>query len=216
MKKGDFIWGAVILLISVIMIVPVTHEIFVSATTSHPYIMGFVKFAIMATMGELLAIRIISGSWKKSSGMFYKAAVWGIVGLMIVLMFSIYSNGVAAAEKAGYLFAFQGGLGTFVNALYVSVILNFTFGPMFMAAHRVSDTYIDMRVEGNKVSVGDCIEKIDWKGFIKFVVFKTIPLFWIPAHTITFLLPGQYRVLWAAYLSIALGIILSYARRKKS
>lgn len=216
MKRGDFIWAAVFLSISVLLIVPVTHEVFVTATTYHPYLMGFAKFAVMATMGELLAIRIITGGWKKSNGMFYKAVIWGIVGLLIVLMFSIYSNGVAAAEKAGFLFAFQGGLGTFVNALYVSVILNFTFGPMFMAAHRVSDTYIDRRVEGNKASVGQCIEIIDWEGFIKFVVFKSIPLFWIPAHTITFLLPGQYRVIWAAYLSIALGIILSYARRKKS
>ncbi len=43
-------------------------------------------------------------------------------------------------------------------------------------------------------------DKIDWYGFMSFIVFKTIPLFWIPAHTITFLLPGEYRVLMAALL----------------
>jgi hypothetical protein len=60
------------------------------------------------------------------------------------------------------------------------------------------------------------IDRIDWPGFYTFVVGKTVPFFWIPAHTITFLLPSAYRVLWAAYLSIALGAILAYARRKTS
>jgi hypothetical protein len=92
--------------------------------------------------------------------------------------------------------------------------MNFTFGAMFMAAHRVSDTYIDLRSAGNKVNLSQTIEKIEWSTFIKFVIGKTIPFFWIPAHTITFLLPPQYRVLWAAYLSVALGVILSYAKRK--
>ncbi|GAB1473896.1 hypothetical protein MASR2M69_13370 [Bacteroidota bacterium] len=42
---------------------------------------------------------------------------------------------------------------------------------------------------------------------MKFVVGKTIPLFWIPAHTITFLLPDTYKVIFAASLSIVLGLI---------
>jgi hypothetical protein len=44
-----------------------------------------------------------------------------------------------------------------------------------------------------------------------FVFKKTIPLFWFPAHTITFLLPAHLQVLFAAVLSIFLGIILSVA-----
>jgi hypothetical protein len=47
--------------------------------------------------------------------------------------------------------------------------------------------------------------RIDWHGFVSFVVLRTIPLFWIPAHTMTFLLPPEFRVLMAAVLSIALG-----------
>jgi hypothetical protein len=43
---------------------------------------------------------------------------------------------------------------------------------------------------------------------------KTIPLFWIPAHTITFSLPPEYRVLMASFLSIALGGILAFAKRR--
>ena len=52
-------------------------------------------------------------------------------------------------------------------------------------------------------------------GFVSFVLMKTIPIFWIPAHTITFLLPSEYRVLSAAFLSIALGAILAFAKKKK-
>jgi hypothetical protein len=214
MKKGDILWGAFFIGISALLVIPSTHEIFVSTTNLHPYLMGFMKFAIMATMGELLAIRIVSGDWKRPEGVQFKAIVWGIVGLLTVMMFGIYSNGVAGAIKVGLLFNTQGLPGTILNALYVSIIMNFTFGAMFMAAHRVSDTYIDLRSAGNKVNLSQTIEKIEWSTFIKFVIGKTIPFFWIPAHTITFLLPPQYRVLWAAYLSVALGVILSYAKRK--
>ena len=47
-----------------------------------------------------------------------------------------------------------------------------------------------------------------------FVYKKTIPLFWIPAHTITFLLPAEYRILVAALLGIVLGVILGIASLK--
>jgi hypothetical protein len=47
-----------------------------------------------------------------------------------------------------------------------------------------------------------------------FVFKKTIPFFWIPAHTITFLLPPQYRVLYAALLSVVLGILLGVAGKQ--
>ena len=65
------------------------------------------------------------------------------------------------------------------------------------------------------VKLSDVIARIDWQGLVSFVIFKTIPFFWIPAHTITFLLPPEYRVLMAAYLSVALGAILAYGKRRK-
>jgi hypothetical protein len=47
-----------------------------------------------------------------------------------------------------------------------------------------------------------------------FVFKKTIPLFWYPAHTLTFLLPAEYRILFAALLGIVLGVLLSVASLK--
>jgi hypothetical protein len=178
--------------------------------------MGFAKFALMASMGELLAVRIVTGGWKWSAAFPFKAAVWGLIGVLVVLMFSVFTNGVTGAVKSGLLPSIDGFPGILLNAFLVSAIMNLTFGPAFMAAHRISDTYIDLRAEGLKPSITQVIGRIDWPGFYTFVVGKTVPFFWIPAHTITFLLPSVYRVLWAAYLSIALGAILAYARRKTS
>jgi hypothetical protein len=55
------------------------------------------------------------------------------------------------------------------------------------------------------------LSSLNWKVQWDFVFKKTIPLFWIPAHTITFMLPGEFQVLFAASLSIVLGLLLSVA-----
>jgi hypothetical protein len=47
-----------------------------------------------------------------------------------------------------------------------------------------------------------------------FVFKKTIPLFWIPAHTLTFCLPQDLQVLFAAFCSVILGLFLSIAAKK--
>ena len=215
MKKGDIIWGLLLIAISAFLIIPATNTVFVDITGRYPYLMGFIKFSIMATMGELLALRIRAGKWAKTKGMFFKAVIWGIIGMLIVLMFGVYSNGVAGVIKAGLLFSASGIFSDILTALLISSIMNLTFAPVFMAAHRISDTYIDLMVEKQKTSISAVINKTDWPGFIKFVIGKTIPFFWIPAHTIDFLLPPVYRIIVAAYLSIALGVILSYAKKNQ-
>ncbi len=61
MKKGDFFWLFGLSAFIAILVTPVTHKMFVEFTTEHAYMGGFVKFFILATMGELLAIRIVTG-----------------------------------------------------------------------------------------------------------------------------------------------------------
>lgn len=213
MKKGDIFWGLGLLAFASILVVPVTHQMFVQFTSVHPYIGGFIKFAILATMGELLAIRITKGDYEMPKGVIYRAIIWGFLGMLIVLIFGIFANGVKGSLSAHML---PGGNSKFAFAFFVSFIMNTTFAPTMMAFHRCTDTYIDLRYEGvESITMGDIVDRIDWEGFISFVLFKTIPLFWIPAHTITFLLPPEYRVLVAASLSIALGAILAFAKRKK-
>lgn len=213
---GDFAWLGLLALVTLFFLSPATHQIFIRLTAIYPYWMGFAKFAILATMGELLALRLAGGSWKRPVGLGFKMLIWGLFGVAITFMFSFYSAGVAALEEKGLLPAGSGFLGAFLKAFFTSAIMNLTFGPVFMALHRVTDTYIDLSYQGQKPSGGAVLSAIRWADFISFVVCKTIPLWWIPVHTLTFLLPAEYRVLAAAYLSVALGIILVYARKRKT
>lgn len=216
MKKKDFLWITALLLVIFILIYKPTHIAFVTLTKSHPYIMGFIKVSILATMGELLAIRLQTGDYKKPYGLIYRFIIWGFLGMVFALVFDLFSSGVSACIEKSLL---PKSSLRFWPAFYTSALMNLIFAPTFMAFHRITDTFIDLG-EGKvnkilRVKLSDVISKIDWNTFISFVVLKTIPFFWIPAHTITFLLPSEYRVLMASFLSIALGAILSLTKRKK-
>lgn len=214
MKKGDFFWLFSLAAFISILVIPVTREMFVKFTTEHAYLGGFIKFFILATMGELLAVRIVTRDWNIPKGLLYRAFVWGFLGIVIVLIFNVFAAGIAGALANGFL---PGGNSKFAFAFFVSFIMNLSFAPTMMAFHRITDTFIDLKYENKKekVTLSDVVKRIDWDGFISFVLMKTIPIFWIPAHTITFLLPSEYRVLSAAFLSIALGAILAFAKKKK-
>ena len=214
MKKGDYFWLAGLAVFVAILIVPATREMFVKFSTEHAYLAGFIKFFILATMGELLAVRIVTGKWHIPKRLPYRAFVWGFLGIAIVLTFNVFAVGVEGALANGFL---PGGKSKFAMAFFTSFTMNLSFAPTMMAFHRITDTFIDLKVEneGEKITLGEVVKRIDWDGFISFVLVKTIPIFWIPAHTITFLLPPEYRVLMAAFLSIALGAILAFAKKKK-
>ncbi|EYE88045.1 membrane protein [Fervidicella metallireducens AeB] len=220
MKRKDFLWlislSAIILLLAYLS----TTGILKKLTDSNPYLMGFVKVSILATMGEILAIRISSGYYQKPTGLFYRFMVWGFLGMCFVIAFELFNSGVIAATEKHLLPKASGSpfFSKLSIAFFTSTFMNLIFAPTFMAFHRITDTYIDLG-EGKlnkifKVKLIDVTNKIDWNSFISFVVLKTIPFFWIPAHTITFMLPGEFRVLTAAFLSIALGTILAFAKRK--
>lgn len=218
MKKlnpGDFIWLAVLIIFTLLIILPPTHAGFIDLTTRFPYPMGFLKFALLASMGELLVVRLKSGGWKFPQGFIWKVLGWGLLGVAITFMFTFFSLGVAGLAAKGMPVGGSGAGSRLLQAFLTSALMNLTFGPVFMALHRITDTTIEFLSRKEPVGHGRVLKAIDWADFISFVVFKTIPIWWIPVHTITFLLPVEYRVLVAAYLSIVLGIILVYARNRK-
>ena len=103
-----------------------------------------------------------------------------------------------------------------VCAFMISVMMNTTFGPVFMTIHKVTDTHIlncggSLRALITPLPFGKILAGLNWQVQWGFVFKRTIPLFWIPAHTITFLLNPQHQVLFATLLGIALGIFLSVA-----
>ncbi len=218
MKKnivGDITWGAILLVWILMLVIPVSRTEFIRITELHPYWGGFFKFAILASMGDMLGGRIIKGHWEFPQGFVFKALIWGIIGLMVTLVFSIYFSGAAGTMANGKL-PFEGS--TFAVALFGSVIMNATFGPMMYIYHKFGDLLVDMLIEKkrgklNKITLREMVNRIDWYGLVSFSWLKCCILVWMPLHTIVFLLPGEYRVLVSAFLSILLGILVAITKK---
>lgn len=216
MKKGDFVWIFVLAIWILVLAIPSSRTVFFQVSETHPYLAGFIKFAILATMGDLLGKRLLQKNWVIPKGVLIKAVIWGMIGMMITLVFSVYMGGVASAQASGRL-PWNGSVAA--QALFGSIIMNLTFGPMMMTFHRFTDMLIDSKYEkkDSQVSLSELVDKNDWHSLVEFAWVKTCIFFWIPVHALVFLLPGQYRVLVSAFLSIVLGLLLAAAKtRKKS
>ena len=199
-----------------ILMIPASREVFKVLSNTHPYLMGFAKFAALATAGELLAVRLAKKEWALPSYVWARFLIWGVIGVWITYMMKIFGAGVGALMQSGLLPCPENEFfNTFIKAFMISVTMNLSFGPTFMALHKCSDTYLDIRATGKRgITLANVIHKVDWEKFASFTLCKTVPLFWIPAHTITFMLPAEYQVAMAAALSVALGIILNLKRKK--
>ena len=124
-------------------------EAYTSMTAGHPFFMGFCKFALLATLGECLALRLTKGVYVTAGfGLIPRAVVWGCLGVAISAAFMIFSAGapailhllgMEAAEQA-----LSGPLGTtkILTAFSVSLTMNTMFAPIMMIAHKVADLHI--------------------------------------------------------------------------
>lgn len=183
-----------------------------------PLAMSFVKFAVLATFGECIGLRITNGVWARPGfGIAPRAVVWGVLGVCITLAMGVFSAGVPAVM--GMPDALAGALSwrKVLAALCVSVAMNTIFAPVFMTFHKITDMHIAATggtLRGffaHTLRMGASLAAIEWNRQWGFVFARTIPLFWYPAHTITFLLPPAWRVLFAALLGVALGVLLAVA-----
>ncbi len=224
MKKCDIIfWVIVIALLLPFFVSDAVYEAYKNFNAEHSYLMAFVKFMILSSIGEMLGLRIKQGVYTYSGyGILPRAIVWGMLGVMIAVAMKIFSSGVPVMLESwgleGMVDAMRGDVTwkKFLDAFCISTAMNTFFAPMFMTLHKVTDTHILNC--GGKISslvtpikFGEIIASLNWKIQWSFVFKRTLPLFWIPAHTITFLLPAAYQVLFAASLSIFLGVFLSIA-----
>lgn len=225
MKKSDKITLIVIAaVICGFAFIPGAWDWFLRATTKHGLLMSFFKFAILGTFGEMLSLRIKEGVYyKEGFGLLPKMLVWGVLGVVIASAMTIFKTGTVVLLEKGFhikkaAWWFMGDLswGKFFVALCISVLMNTLFAPVFMTFHKITDIHIAETGGTLKGFFSKPLEiqktmseKINWNIQYGFVFKKTIPLFWYPAHTITFLLPGTLQVLFAAALGVALGVILS-------
>ena len=183
-------------------------------TASFPYLMGFLKVGLLATFGEMLKTRIKTGSWKVPS-LFARFIVWGITGLVFTFVFALFAKGTAALIGTPLWFGSK-NLGnptfgqTLLFAFSTSFWMNMIFAYPMMLGHEWCNEVINRkRFVGGAEFLQDVNKQI-WGSFIP----KTILFFWIPAHTVTFCLPENYRVLMSAVLSLALGALLTFRAAK--
>lgn len=207
-NKKDFIF--IILLLIVLLII--SSNSYSVIESSHKYLDGFIKFSILATMGEMLSARVSTGQWQKTLGLFWRMVLWGFLGICLTLMFLVFNEGVIKAQQKGLLL--DGNL--LITAFFSSAIMNLTFGPVMMAVQRIGTTYIDIKYKLGKINLKKVLMSIDWVAFLSFEVLITIPFIWIPANTITFLMPEKIRILTAALLSMILGLVLTLGKRKNN
>jgi hypothetical protein len=229
MKRSDLLFaGFLILLFIPFVISSDIYSWYINFNSGHGFIMAFLKFAILASSGELLGLRIRTGNYfVKGFGIFPRIVVWGILGITIKAAFVIFLAGVppmleylglqSPIEILAASFSFQ----KLLIAFSISLFLNLFFSPVLMTLHKISDTHIQ-NCKGRAVAlitrpdIGIILKETDWKMHWGFVIKKTIPLFWIPAHTLTFLLPPEFQILFAALLGIVLGVILAFASVKST
>ncbi len=228
MKKQDLLFIAVVaaLLLPFFVCEPV-YRWYQAFNAGHGMVMSFVKFALLSTLGEMLGMRISAGVYcRKGFGVLPRMLVWGVLGMGINAAMIIFSNGTPVLMRylgmtdAVEVFRSEGlSWGKAAVAFAVSVSMNTFFAPVFMTLHKVTDTHI-LATGGTlagffrSIRMGEILAGLNWRVLWGFVFKKTIPLFWFPAHTVTFLLPGNMRVLFAALLGVVLGVLLAIGARK--
>jgi hypothetical protein len=224
MKRAD----AIVLFAMIIFFLPfflfdAVYDFYTEFNKNHGLIMSFIKFAVLATFGEMLGLRIKKGVYnEKGFGLIPRAIVWGFIGIVIKIAFIIFTTGTiaflayAGMDNVATTYAAGFSAEKLLIAFSISAFMNLIFAPVFMTFHKITDTHIvnnggTLRGFLSPLKMGDIMAKLNWTVQYNFVFKKTIPFFWIPMHTITFLLPAEWQVLFAAILGIALGVLLSIA-----
>ena len=229
MKRTDLLFVfALMIFFAPFFVSDAVLDFYTKFNSDHGMIMSFIKFAILATLGEVIGLRIKTGKYNAPGfGILPRAVVWGFLGLTIKLAFVIFSSGTVAflgflgMDDAGALLKGDFTSGKLLVAFCISVFMNTIYAPVMMTFHKITDTHIQqtggsLRGLFTPIDFTGILKNLNWDVQWNFVFKKTIPFFWYPAHTITFLLPVDFQVLFAAILGIALGLILALASLKNN
>lgn len=205
------------------IVFPELLQFYKDFNASHGLIMAFIKFSILATLGEVIGLRIRKGVYnEKGFGIFPRAIVWGFLGLTIKMAFVIFASGTPAFlaylgfKDAPQLIHGELNMAKVGVAFSISLAMNVIYAPVMMSMHKITDMHIlqnqgTIRGFFTLIQWRHNFETLNWGLMWNFVFKKTIPFFWIPAHTVTFLLSPDLQILFAALLGIALGTILAVA-----
>jgi len=176
-------------------------EWYVSLVKTYPIVSAMVQFALLGTLGDLIA-KIIQNKkifWPFSiKETIWKFIEWAILAVFIKVAFIGFKGFVNELVTSGLLPDIFAQKRHFLNAFSVSFTMNMQFGFLLVILHRVLD-YLPFG-------------KMKWQGLNK--GFYSLLWFWIPAHTVTFMLPQEFQIGLAAIWSVMLGLLLGLFNRK--
>jgi hypothetical protein len=156
-----------------------------------------IQFALLGTFGDIIS------KWMQQGKMFMpykfvtivlKMIEWAILAIFIKYAFVGYQGFVDSLVSHHLL----PELGLFGRAFSLSTVMNLQFGVLLVILHRFLDNVV--------------AQENNWKNLNKGMY--SLIWFWIPAHTVTFMLDKPYQIGLAAIWSVVLGIILGYYNRK--
>ena len=213
MKRSDVVWIAAFSLLAAATVCLCITGCFAWFNESYPYLAGFIQFSVYATAGELLSGRMLEGRWQVNHATLFKALSWGIGGIFVTLAFAVFSAGTQQAMASGLL---PGHGNALALAFFTSCTNNLFFAPIHSALMRVCGNYGEICfLEGRHITPRQAVDSVDWGELVDFTLFKTIPFFWIPINTVGFLLPQEYRIVFAAVLSLVFGILMTILKLRE-
>jgi len=217
MRKGDKV--AIVYLLALGLLLVIFFDQFVAVTKAQPLIMGFLKFAYLATFGSLLKVRISTGKWTFDLGhVSVQFLVWGVIGVWITAAFPGTNGAVKELNAEHMLPTSSGSFGVFWAAFSRSFCINLGSGFAFwmMLIHEYLERFCIRLLEQHRLlSFVQFGRELDIKTWFQ-IIPLTITFFWLPAHTLTFLLPSEFRIIFAAVLSVVLGFFLTVGRKKET
>jgi hypothetical protein len=172
---------------------------YVELVIEQPIITAMIQFAVLGTLGDAISHWIVKRkvfSPYDFKTLILKIIEWSILAVMIKYAFIGFNGFVETLINNNYLPPLE-GIG---KSFAISTSMNLQFGPFLVIMHRLMDNLV--------------VGKQNWKNLDK--SFYSLLWFWIPAHTITFILPKEFQIGLAAVWSLALGIILGFYNRKAS
>jgi hypothetical protein len=170
---------------------------YIELVTAHPILTAMLQFAVLGTLGDAVSHWIVKRrifAPYDFKTLILKIIEWSILAVMIKYAFIGFQGFVDSLINQNYLPQLS-GMG---RSFAVSALMNLQFGLLLVIMHRLMDNLI--------------AGKQNWKNLDK--GFYSLLWFWIPAHTITFILPKEFQIGLAALWSLVLGIILGFYNRK--
>lgn len=172
---------------------------YIELVKAYPIYSAMIQFAVLGTLGDIIS------KWMQQGKIFlpYKWTIivlkmieWAVIAITIKYAFVGFQGFVDSLIEHQLV----PELCKFGRAFTVSATMNLQYGLFLVVFHRFLDNLI--------------ARQKNWKNIDKGML--SLVWFWIPAHTVTFMLDKPYQIGLAAIWSVVLGIILGFYNRESS